>query len=312
MKHLLLTTIAAVLVVGCATNPVSRIDLVTSMPWKSRLERDIIYHTVDGIDLKLDVHVPDAWLGEPPWWGDKGKGKRPTLLYIHGGGFIVEDKESRQLRLLPYLARDWVVININYRLAHEAKAPGAVVDCLKALEWVYANAEKYKIDTNRVVVSGDSAGGHLALMTGLLKEGDSLCGGKHVVGQKNKVAAIINWYGITDFTLHAAFKRQLTKKPHDWFDPNDDYGEVTRSLSPVKYVRKGVAPVMTIHGSNDPAVLPIQAELLHEKLREVGVREKLVMIPERKHGNFSDEERVMIFEEIEEFLGACSPEISLD
>jgi len=160
------------------------------MPWKSRLERDIVYHSIDGFDVKLDVHVPDAWLGEPPWWENHGRGKRPALLYIHGGGFIVEDKESRQLRLLPYLARGWVVININYPLAHEAKAPGAVVDCLKALEWVFTNAEKYQIDTDRVVVSGDSAGGHLALMTGLLREGDSLCGGKHLVGNKNKVAAI--------------------------------------------------------------------------------------------------------------------------
>lgn len=54
---------------------------------------------------------------------------------------------------------------------------------------------------------------------------------------------------------------------------------------------------MTIHGSKDPAVLPVQAELLHEKLREVRVKEKLVMIHGRKHGNFSDEERVMIFQE---------------
>lgn len=90
--------IVVVLLTGCVTQKMSTSDLVTSLPWKSRLERDIVYHSVDGMDLKLDIHLPDAWMAGPPWWGDKGLGKRPVLLYIHGGGFVVDDKESRQLR----------------------------------------------------------------------------------------------------------------------------------------------------------------------------------------------------------------------
>ena len=304
--------IGLVLLNGCAIQTMSTRDLVTSLPWKSRLERDIVYHSVEGIDLKLDIHLPEAWMAGPPWWSDKGLGKRPVLFYIHGGGYIVDNKESRQLRLLPYIAHDWIVVNINYRLAHQAKAPAAIADCLKALEWVYENAEKYQIDTHRIVVSGDSAGGHLALMTGMLKEGDSLCGGKYVVGKKNRVAAIINWFGITDFTFQDPYQRDIYKTPHDWFDPNDDYEELTTSLSPVNYVRKGGVPVLTIHGSIDPAVPPVQAELLHKKLKEAGVMEKLIMIPGKKHGNFSDKERIMIFKKTINFLKHCEPEIRLD
>lgn len=310
MKYFIFT-IAVVLLTGCATHKTNSIDLVTSMPWKSRLERDIVYHTVDGMDLKLDIHLPDTWMAGPPWWGDHGLGKRPVFFYIHGGGFVVDDKESRQLRILPFIARDWIVVNINYRLSHEAKAPAAVADCLKALDWVFENAEKYQIDTDRIVVSGDSAGGHLALLTGMLMEGDSLCGGKYLVDKTNRVAAIINWFGSTDFSLQDPYQRSVYKTPHDWFDPNDDYEELIQSLSPVNYVRSGGVPVLTIHGTIDPAVPFNQAELLHKKLRNAGVMEKLVSIPDKKHGNFSVEERVMIFKETIAFLNRCNPAIKL-
>jgi len=281
--------------------PAADDDALAALAWKARLEQDLVYHSVDGVDLKLDVFVPDAWLGEPPWWATTG-GKKPALLYIHGGGFVGGDKESRQLRLLPFISREWVVINIDYRLAKSAKAPAAVADCLAALRWVFDNAEKYQIDTDRVVVSGESAGGHLALMTGMLREGDSLCGDKYVVGPTNQVAAIINWYGITDFTLHAAHQRKVTQEPHAWFDPHDDHAELTRSLSPVNYVRKGGVPVISIHGSDDPAVLAEQPEMLHRKLSTFAVKQKLVMINGKKHGDFSPHERTRIFKEIWDFL----------
>ena len=105
------------------------VDPLTAVVWKSRVVPDIVYHSVDGVDVKLDVWVPDVWLGESPWW-KPASGKKPTLLYIHGGGWVEGDRQSRVLKLLPFLVRDWVVVNIDYRLAGTAKAPAAVADCL--------------------------------------------------------------------------------------------------------------------------------------------------------------------------------------
>mgnify|MGYP002526328344 CR=1 FL=1 len=120
------------------------------------------------------------------------------------------------------------------------------------------------IDTDRIVVAGDSAGGHLALLTGMLRKGDSLCENKLVVGENKSVAAIINWYGVTDFSTHEI--------PQQWIDPADNRNELIRSLSPIHYVRTSGTPVISVHGSDDPAVLPFQAKSLHEKLRTAGDR----------------------------------------
>ena len=92
MKPLLLTSITALLFLGSASRPVPKIDPLAAMYWKSRLEQDVVYRSVDGIDLPLDIFLPNKWLGETPWWTDDDRGKKPTLLYIHGGGFFVGDK----------------------------------------------------------------------------------------------------------------------------------------------------------------------------------------------------------------------------
>ena len=279
----------------------SKVDPLTAVVWKSRVVPDIVYHRVDGVDVKLDVWVPDIWLGESPWW-KPASGKKPTLLCIHGGGWVEGDRQSRVLKLLPFLVRDWVVVNIDYRLAGTAKAPAAVVDCLAALKWLHQNAETYHIDTNRVVVYGDSAGGHLALLTGLLQKGDSLCGGKLVVEDKPPVAAIVNWFGVPDYGAHSKYHTELSGNPDPWIDPTDDFDEAVRTLSPVRYIHKSSVPVLTIHGTEDPAVLPAQAELLHKELNAHGVRNRLHWVEGRKHGDFSPEERTEIHQVIWDFL----------
>jgi acetyl esterase/lipase len=270
------------------------IDPVANLTVQAGISSNVTYYEVDGYELKLDVIVPRINLGESPWWKYDGR-KKPALLYIHGGGWVEGEKETRLLGLLPFVSREWVVITINYRLAKEAKAPAAVADCREALYWVYENEEKYQIDTTRIVVAGESAGGHLALMTGLLNKGDSLCGEKYIVDQDKKVAAIINWYGVSDF-------QRRGREEHPWFDQDDDIEEVFRSLSPITYINKNNPPVMSIHGSADPVVLAVQSEILHEKLDESGVRNKLMIITGKKHGNFSGEERTEIYTQIWKFL----------
>ena len=81
-------------------------------------------------------------------------------------------KESTLLYGLPYMAHGMNFINVEYRMAPESLAPAAVEDCRCALHWAYDHAQDYGIDTSKIVVSGHSAGGHLALMTGLLTPKD--------------------------------------------------------------------------------------------------------------------------------------------
>ena len=114
-----------------------------------RIVPNITYLTANNYEAKLDLYLPRN-LTEP----------NATLVYIHGGGWVQGSKEVSTLRFLPYLEMGWSVINVEYRLAHTSLAPAAVEDCLCALRWIIRNAEEYNLDPNRIVVSGNSAGGH--------------------------------------------------------------------------------------------------------------------------------------------------------
>ena len=134
----------------------------SSLAWAARLETEyrvvpnITYLTLSNYEAKLDLYVtrtPDKPL--------------PTLIWIHGGGWTGGVKET-SLGIPAYLAMGMNVVNVEYRLARTALAPAAVEDCRCALRWVIQNAKQYGIDVNRLVVAGGSAGGHLALTTGML------------------------------------------------------------------------------------------------------------------------------------------------
>ncbi len=122
-----------------------------------RVFPNITYLTADGYESKLDVMAPRVV--EQPL---------PTLVYIHGGGWVGGTKEGSVLWTLPYLEMGWSVVNVEYRLARNALAPAAVEDCRCALSWVFQNAGEYGFDPDRIVLTGGSAGGHLSLITGML------------------------------------------------------------------------------------------------------------------------------------------------
>src|SRR5205809_5520546 len=96
------------------------------------------------------------------------KEKRPGVILIHGGGWVNGTKEQRvEYAALKYAQKGFVVANVEYRLAAVATAPAAVTDVLKAARWFQKNAKKYNVDSKRIAVTGDSAGGHLALMVAM-------------------------------------------------------------------------------------------------------------------------------------------------
>jgi len=86
---------------------------------------------------------------------------QPTVIYMHGGFWVAGNKEGALMSLMPWLEMGWNVVNVEYRLGRVALAPAAVEDCLCALRYLNAQAKTYNIDTNRLVVTGESAGGHL-------------------------------------------------------------------------------------------------------------------------------------------------------
>jgi acetyl esterase/lipase len=254
-----------------------------------RVVPNITYLTANNWEAKLDVYqARDATT------------PNPTLIYFHGGGWTAGSKESSSLTFLPFLNMGWNVVNVEYRLAKISLAPAAVQDSLCALRWLYRNGKEYNVDTSRLVLMGNSAGGHLALTTGMSPASaslDSLCPGS----EELKVAAIINWYGITDVN-------ELLTGPNvrnfavTWLGGMSNREEIAKRVSPLTYVRAGLPPIISIQGDADPTVPYSQNVLLHQALDKAGIRNELVTIPGGKHGGFSDTEMAKAYAEILGFL----------
>src|SRR5579863_1397127 len=151
---------------------------------------------------------------------------RPGVIVIHGGGWVEGDKEGMLQRFcVPFVQRDMVVANVEYRLAKSAPAPAAVEDVLKAAKWFQDHAADYKVDPARIVVTGESAGGQLALMTAVVPASTTL-------GPVIKVAAVVDFYGIADVAdqLEGPHRQPYAAA---WIPDQPNRMELAKQLSPI-------------------------------------------------------------------------------
>jgi acetyl esterase/lipase len=256
------------------------------------IQPDVVYNVANNYQNKLDVIYPH-----------NAKDPVPAVIYIHGGGWVFGMKEGAVLHTLPYLQMGWAAVNVEYRMASASKAPAALEDCRCALRWIVRNAATYHIDPARLVVTGHSAGGHLALTTGMLREADGLDNDCADDGPEPHVAAIVNWYGITDVAdLIAGPNRK--NYAVQWVGSSADAAAVARRASPLTYVRKDLPPIITIHGDKDPVVPYSHAVRLHEALDRAGAANQLYTVRGGEHGMFSDEQNRKAFEAVVRFLAA--------
>lgn len=204
--------------------------------------------------------------------------KRPGVIVFHGGGWVQSTKETTMNALcLPYLEQGFVVCNVEYRVARtgasSANAPAAVLDSLKAAKWFVDHADKYNLDANRLVVTGASAGGHLALMVGMVTPEADL-------GPAVKVAAIVNGYGPTDV---GDLIDRGTSFAVQWLPEQNGRMELAKRLSPLSYVRKDLPPILTVQGESDRTV-PVEQNVKLTKALEAGVDAELIIVPDAGHG----------------------------
>lgn len=254
-----------------------------------RIVPNITYVTANNYEAKLDVYSRTDT--QTP---------QPTIIYIHGGGWTGGAKETQLFNLFPYLEMGWNAVNVEYRLARVSEAPAAVEDCLCALRWVIRNAKQYGFDTAKLVVSGGSAGGHLALTTGMIPASaglDRQCPGT----EELKIAAIVDWYGITDVADLLEGENMRTYAVQ-WLGARPNRVEIAKRVSPLTYVRPGIPPIISIQGDADPTVPYSHSVHLMEALQKAGVDHELVTIPGGKHGNFTRAENQKAFVAIKAFL----------
>ena len=270
---------------------------------------DITYLKADGVDLKLDIYAPKANVDIPVLDLPKNPEKKrsvPTVIFFHGGGWVSRSKETSVLQLLPYLEKGWTAVNVEYRLNSTALAPAAVEDTRCAVWWVKHNAKKYGFDPERIILSGRSAGGHLALITGMLPTSaglDSRCPieASNGVLPELEVAAIVNWAGITDVSDLIEGESMQTYASM-WVGSQKNRQSIAKQVSPLTYVRKDLPPIITVHGNQDTVVPYGHAVLLHKKLDKKGVPNQLHTITDKAHFDFSLDDIREAFTTIDAFL----------
>jgi len=237
---------------------------------------DVGYTKVNGWEGKVDLYLPP-------------KTNRPTaiVINIHGGGWNHGVKES-QGGFSTFFKAGFAVANIEYRLTGQATAPAAIEDTRCALIYLIKNAKTLNIDVNKIVIMGGSAGGHLALMAGLLGNDhrfDTNCSGVENV----KVLAIIDKYGITDVWDWGYGKNITSKSATNWLGDKAKDEQFAKSVSPINYITKLSPPVFIVHGDADPTVPYQQSVDLHKKLLETGVKTEFITVPGGLHGKFDKE-----------------------
>lgn len=250
---------------------------------------DVVYTKVDGWDGRADLYL-----------NPKASKPTPVVINIHGGGWKSGTKES-QSGFSTFFKAGFAVANMEYRLSGQAKAPAAVEDTRCMLVYLIKNAKELNIDPNKIVIMGGSAGGHLALMGGLLGNDhrfDTNCLGVEGI----KVAAIIDKYGITDVWDWTFGPESKSSSPKLWLGDNYKNEDFIKSVSPIYYVNKNSPPIFIVHGDSDPTVPYQQSVDLYKKLQKLGVKSQFITVAGGLHGKFDKEKNREINQSIIEFL----------
>jgi acetyl esterase/lipase len=261
---------------------ITETDSIMILPPGCTVQENLVYKTVGDWKGLLDLYLP----------ADQSS-TVPLVLMFHGGGWNHGKKEDVQKGALTFLKYGWAVANIEYRLLAVAPAPAALEDARCALLWLVDNSEKYKFDVDHIITTGSSAGGHLALMTGLLPDVNQF--DKDCIKEKHfKIIVIINKYGVTDVT--AWLGRTL------WLDNVPNRAELAKAVSPLTYIRPNIPPIITVHGDADPTVPYEQAVRLHQMLDSLNVKNVFYTVHGGKHGKFEKEENRKFGEMTKQFL----------
>ncbi len=271
----------------------------------ARVTRDVVYWTLaDGRELCCDIIQPPAYI--PP--------SGLALIYAHGSAWHYGDKGLNPGFAFEHLAaQGHLIMNVGYRLAPETDCAGMIGDLKRAVAYMKAHAAEYHVNPERIVLSGASAGGHLALMAAYTADDPQLT--PEGIDSDTSVRGIISYYGVVDLRsvydfaepfysstrfsvdlLEQLFKSAEILGPDDHLSspeeimrnllgclPDED-PEAYRQMSPLYRAGPGCPPTLLLHGEADWLVPVEQVRRLHTTLCDAGVQTVYVEVADADHG----------------------------
>ena len=241
--------------------------------------RDLEFARVGDVHLLMDANIPE------------GEGPFPAVIWVHGGGFVSGDKSPAPMSLLePLSQQGYAWFSVNYRLSPQYPFPAATDDVEAAVGYIKTHAREYKIDANRLVLIGASAGGHLVSFVGV----------KHRA--ENSVAAVIPFFGEHDLVnrVHPDGECMIDGK----VAPNvaafclspglakflgitadsANREAVVRAASPVTHIYEDMPPYLFVHGTKDFNVPYEQSVRMCTAMKKAGAKCDVILVEGGGHG----------------------------
>lgn len=237
---------------------------------------NVPYTEASGQTLHLQIIWPpiDNWFDATRY---------PTIVFVQGSGWATQELGQWLLALGEFARRGYVVAIVEYRPSDVAPFPAQVEDVRSAVQFLRGNADRYKVDVDRIAVWGDSSGGHVALLAMVT---DGVAGAPGVGDdQPWGVRAVVDFYGPTDLAL----------MPHDeacvavlgGIDPRE-HPQAAALAAATTYVRPAteqtLPPLLVMHGTDDEIVPFEQSVVLGEAMAAAGHRMDLYQLDGAGHG----------------------------
>lgn len=232
-------------------------------------EETVVYGYVDGASLLADIARPSS------------SERLPLVLSVHGGRWYYGTRrDTGAIDVRQWAEFGYVAMSIDYRLVTCTPAPACYQDTLCAIRWAHANAETFGIDTDRIVLIGMSAGGHMVSLAATLGDGRyPLTGGWEDF--PSTFAAAISVSGCYD----------LVKLDWGagWVPAGEPFPQAREYASPLRHVSAGCAPLLILHSDDDPSIPIEQVLRMNAALTEVGAAHRFVRYGDQGHMFITDE-----------------------
>lgn len=254
--------------------------------------QDVVYGRKHGMALTMDVFTP------------KEDANGAGVIFVVSGGWFSGHQSINPTFLAELLRRGYTVFAVVHGSQPRFTIPEAIADLNRAVRFVRTHAADYKVDPDRLGITGLSAGGHLSLMQGLAGDEGKSDSTDPVERASSRVQAVACFFPPTDFLNYGKpGEEALGNGTLDDFRAPFDFNEfstdtkrferiadaekrraIGRQISPITHVSRDDPPTLIIHGDADRLVPFQQAQILVDKLKAAGVEAKLVAKPGAQHG----------------------------
>ncbi len=276
MVHRILYAIVSLSLIVSTTGVSQTNPVIDIFPKGTTLHGNIAYNKDTLNKHLLDIYLPL-----------NAKGKVPLIIFVHGGGWLGNDKYAdigyMKKTVAEIVSNGFALASIDYRFATQAIFPAQMQDCNRAVSFLIDNAEKYGFNKNRIAVMGFSAGGHLASLMGLSKNNNVESFFMKDTNKSFSFKAVVDFYGPAELILFPGANDP--KSPESLLIGATPLSrpDLAKAASPVTYVDKNDPPFLIIHGEKDDLVSPKQSQLLSSWLNVVGVQNELIIVKEAPH-----------------------------